>query len=78
MKIGILTSGSSECPGKGLGVELSFTTMANILTVFDICKARDTDGNEVSVEAKFSSGGIKYVSQLPSRYDRYTDGSIYL
>ncbi|KAH8103831.1 cytochrome P450 [Cristinia sonorae] len=50
--------GRRECPGKLLAVELVFTTLANILAVFDITKARSTDGQLMTPAVAYSSGGI--------------------
>ena len=50
-----------ECPGKNLAYELLFTTISNVLAVFDIVKARDENGREIPVREEYTSGSIRCV-----------------
>ncbi|KAH9917056.1 cytochrome P450 monooxygenase [Fomitopsis serialis] len=52
--------GRRICPGRQLADQTLWLAIANILAVFNIHKARDADGNEITPEAVFVSGGISH------------------
>ena len=57
----MMTVTPRECPGKAMAIELVFTTLANILAVFNISKTRDADGNEITPSGEYSNGSIMFV-----------------
>ncbi|TCD60834.1 hypothetical protein EIP91_009423 [Steccherinum ochraceum] len=50
--------GRRECPAKVMAVELVFTVMIHMLAVFDISKARDAQGIEITPSETFDNGSI--------------------
>ena len=48
----------SVCPGRFFAAHTLWITLANILAVYDVQKARDTDGNVVEPDAKMSDFGL--------------------
>ncbi|KAF8573501.1 cytochrome P450 [Ramaria rubella] len=52
--------GRRVCPGRYLADNSVFIGIATILQVFDITPAKDTDGNEITVEPLFTSGFLSY------------------
>ncbi|KAH8103808.1 cytochrome P450 [Cristinia sonorae] len=59
--------GRRECPGKLLAMELVFTSIANILAVFNVTKARDAHGNLIIPPADYTSGAI--TAPIPFKCD---------
>ncbi|CCM06879.1 uncharacterized protein FIBRA_09188 [Fibroporia radiculosa] len=51
--------GRRVCPGRLLGDASVWLAMASIISVFDIAKARDKDGIEISPEVAFVPGSIR-------------------
>ena len=45
-----------------MALELVFTTFVSVLAAFDIAKACDENGKEITPTQEYSSGSIKYVS----------------
>ena len=43
-----------------MAVESMFTTFANVLAVFEITKALDAHGNEITPSGEFTNGSIRY------------------
>ncbi|KAH9834665.1 cytochrome P450 [Rhodofomes roseus] len=52
--------GRRICPGRQLADQTLWLAIATILTMFDIRRARDAQGNEITPEAVFVSGGISH------------------
>ncbi|KAJ8508022.1 hypothetical protein ONZ45_g9663 [Pleurotus djamor] len=50
--------GRRICPGRYMAEATIFLAVANILSVFDVTKAKDIFGNDVVVEEKYSSTGL--------------------
>ncbi|KZT69365.1 cytochrome P450 [Daedalea quercina L-15889] len=50
--------GRRICPGRHLADQILWLAIVTILSVFDICKARDMVGNEITPKAAFASGVI--------------------
>ena len=50
------------CPGKYLAQELVFTVIATVLATFNVRKAKDADGNEITPIAEYTHGSIMCVS----------------
>ncbi|EPS99055.1 hypothetical protein FOMPIDRAFT_1050962 [Fomitopsis schrenkii] len=48
------------CPGRKLADNTLWLAIATVLSVLDIRKAHDADGNEITPEAAFVSGGISH------------------
>jgi hypothetical protein len=63
-EIGVLTAGTSICPGRFLADNSVFIAIASILKVFDITLARDSNGSEIPVPAVFTSGFMSCVLRL--------------
>ena len=64
----ILTASYRECPGRNLAHELLFTIISNVLAVFDIVKACDEHGNEITPSGEYTDTSIRYVSRLHRGY----------
>lgn len=56
--------GRRVCPGKYMARELSFTVIATTLAAFDIRKAKDVNGVEITPSAEYTHGSITYVTCL--------------
>ncbi|KIJ47075.1 hypothetical protein M422DRAFT_164363 [Sphaerobolus stellatus SS14] len=55
-KTGAFGFGRRICPGRYMAMNSVFFAIASILQVFEISKARDASGEEIPVEAEFTSG----------------------
>ena len=53
--------GRRICPGRFLADSSVWAAMVSILTVFQICKAKDSHGREVDVKGDFTIGMAMYV-----------------
>ncbi|KAK5991220.1 Cytochrome P450 monooxygenase CLM2 [Cladobotryum mycophilum] len=59
--------GRRECPAKHLASSNIFLTIASLLAAFNIDKALDADGHEITPEVKPKRGFITYVEDFPFR-----------
>jgi len=50
--------GRRVCPGKYLAIDVMFTAVASLLAVFNITKAKDSDGNEIVPKEEYSNRAI--------------------
>jgi hypothetical protein len=51
--------GRRRCPGIELAKSIVLHTMTVVLSVFDIAKAKDANGVEITPEAKFKPGTVR-------------------
>ncbi|TCD68006.1 hypothetical protein EIP91_011675 [Steccherinum ochraceum] len=54
--------GRRVCPGKYMAQELLFNVIASTLAVFNIRKAKDDNGNEITPSVIYSNGSMPYVA----------------
>lgn len=64
-----LTSSQSSntrraCPGIHLAKASMFIMLATFIALFDLEKAKDKDGNEISVRVEHTDGLVRYVVQV--------------
>ncbi|KAG5649957.1 hypothetical protein H0H81_001313 [Sphagnurus paluster] len=57
--------GRRACPGKELANANMFLLMSMMLSVFDISKARDADGVEITPKLEFGSGTVSHPKPFP-------------
>lgn len=58
-----LKRGYSICAGVHYAETMFFISMARILSTFDVTKAKDKHGAEITPEIKFNSSIVRYVKQ---------------
>ncbi|KAG6896383.1 hypothetical protein C0992_008664 [Termitomyces sp. T32_za158] len=66
--------GRRACPGRELANANIFLLMSMMLTVFNLTKAVDTDGNEITPEWSFGPGTVSHPQTFPFKIEpRSTD-----
>ncbi|KIJ47084.1 hypothetical protein M422DRAFT_164403, partial [Sphaerobolus stellatus SS14] len=56
--------GRRICPGRYMAINSVFLAIASILQVFEISKARDESGKEISIDTEFTSGFFSHAPEF--------------
>ncbi|KAI0319837.1 cytochrome P450 [Amylostereum chailletii] len=62
---GVFGFGRRACAGRPMALDTIWIAIASILTVFDIKKAKDANGHEITPEVKFKPGALIHVEDFP-------------
>lgn len=60
--------GRRICPGRWLAYDLLWLTMASVIAVFDVEKAKDEHGVPITPNGEYAHGFTKYVRMAPDSF----------